>query len=76
MHEFDWDGKDANGVQQPDGNYSLNVTAVGANGTTVDTTTTVFGKVTGVTTVNGATTLLIGNIGIPVNQVLGVTDGS
>jgi flagellar basal-body rod modification protein FlgD len=76
VHEFDWDGKDNNGIQQPDGTYSLTVTALGADGATVDTGTTVFGKVTGVTTTNGDTTLLIGNIGIPLKNVLGVTDGT
>ncbi len=75
VHEFNWDGKDAYGVQQKDGTYTLEVTALGADGKSVDTSTTIFGKVTGVTTVNNATTLLIGNIGIPVTSVLGVTDG-
>ena len=75
VHEFTWDGKDANGIQQKDGTYALEVTALAADGSTVDTSTTVFGKVTGVTSVNGTTTLLLGNIGIPVNSVLAVTDG-
>lgn len=75
VHEFDWNGKDSNGNQQPDGTYSLNITALGSDGSAVTTTTTVFGTVTGVTTVNGTQTLIIGNnIGIPVSQVLGVTD--
>jgi len=76
VHEFNWDGKDATGIQQPDGTYTLQVTAIGADGKSVDTSTTIFGKVTGVTSVNGQTTLLIGKIGMPVNSVLGVTDGS
>ena len=75
VHEFNWNGKDSNGVQKPDGTYSLEVTALAADGTTVDTSTTVFGKVTGVTSVGGVTTLLMGNIGIPMTQVLAVTDG-
>jgi len=75
VHEFKWDGKDSNGVQKADGTYSLEVTAMAADGSTVDTSTTVFGKVTGVTSVNGVTTLLLGNIGIPMTQVLAVTDG-
>lgn len=76
VHEFNWDGKDATGIQQPDGTYTIQVTAIGDDGKSVDTSTTIFGKVTGVTSVAGATTLLIGKIGIPVNSVLGVTDGS
>ena len=76
VHEFNWDGKDSNGIQQKDGTYSLEVTALAADGSTIDTSTTVFGKVTGVTSVNGTTTLLLGNIGIPVTSVLAVTDGA
>lgn len=76
VHEFAWNGKDGNGIQQPDGNYALEVTALAADGSTITTSTTVFGKVTGVTSVNGVTTLLLGSIGIPVNTVLAVTDGA
>jgi flagellar basal-body rod modification protein FlgD len=76
VHEFNWDGKDSNGIQQKDGTYSLEVTALAADGSTIDTSTTVFGKVTGVTSVNGTTTLLLGNIGIPLASVLAVTDGA
>ncbi|MBX7199523.1 MAG: flagellar hook assembly protein FlgD [Rhodospirillaceae bacterium] len=75
VHEFNWDGKDSNGIQQKDGNYTLEVTALAADGSTITTSTTVFGKVTGVTSVNNVTTLLLGSIGIPVNTVLAVTDG-
>lgn len=76
VHEFTWDGKDSNGIQQKDGNYTLEVTALATDGSTITTSTTVFGKVTGVTSVNGVTTLLLGSIGIPVNTVLAVTDGA
>jgi len=76
VHEFTWDGKDSNGIRQKDGTYNLEVTALAADGSTINTSTTVFGKVTGVTSVNGTTTLLLGNIGIPVTSVLAVTDGA
>lgn len=76
VHEFNWDGKDSNGIKQKDGTYTLEVTALAADGSTINTSTTVFGKVTGVTSVNGTTTLLLGNIGIPVTSVLAVTDGA
>jgi flagellar basal-body rod modification protein FlgD len=73
VHEFNWDGKDANGIQLKDGTYTLQVNALKADGSTLDTSTTVFGKVTGVTSVSGVTTLLLGNIGIPMTSVLAVT---
>jgi flagellar basal-body rod modification protein FlgD len=75
VHEFDWDGKDSNGIQLKDGTYTLQVNALKTDGSTLDTSTTVFGKVTGITSVNGTTTLLLGNIGIPMTSVLAVTDG-
>ena len=36
MSTFEWDGRDANGVQWPDGNYTISVTAKDANGQTVE----------------------------------------
>jgi flagellar basal-body rod modification protein FlgD len=36
MSTFEWDGRDANGVQWPDGNYTITVTAKDANGQTVE----------------------------------------
>lgn len=73
VHSFEWDGKDNNGNQLPDGAYGISVTAVGADEAPVENYVTAFGRVTGVTTINGATVLLIGKVGIPVNSVLSVT---
>jgi flagellar basal-body rod modification protein FlgD len=36
LSTFEWDGRDANGVQWPDGNYTISVTAKDANGQTVE----------------------------------------
>lgn len=74
VHSFEWDGKDANGNQLPDGPYSLSVTALGGDEKPVENYVTAFGRVTGVTTINGATVLLIGKVGIPVDSVLSVTE--
>ena len=73
VHAFEWNGKDSNGNQLPDGAYTLSVTAVGADEKPVENYVTAFGRVTGVTSINGATVLLIGKVGIPVNSVLSVT---
>jgi flagellar basal-body rod modification protein FlgD len=73
VHAFEWDGKDANGNQLPDGPYTLSVTAQTNDDTPVGNYVTAFGRVTGVTSINGATVLLIGKVGIPVNSVLSVT---
>lgn len=48
-HEFEWDGKDSNGIQLEDGAYQIIVSPKVANGEASATvTTTIFGKVTGV----------------------------
>jgi flagellar basal-body rod modification protein FlgD len=73
VHSFEWDGKDSNGNQLPDGPYTISVTAVGADETPIENYITAFGRVTGVTSINGATVLLVGKVGIPVNSVLSVT---
>jgi flagellar basal-body rod modification protein FlgD len=36
LSTFEWDGRDANGVQWPDGNYTISVTAKDANNQTVE----------------------------------------
>lgn len=74
VHAFEWNGKDANGNQLPDGPYTLSVTAMGADEKPVENYITAFGRVTGVTSINGATVLLIGKVGIPVDSVLSVTE--
>lgn len=48
-HDFEWDGKDSNGIQLEDGAYQIVVSPKVANGEASATvTTTIFGKVTGV----------------------------
>ena len=72
VHEFTWDGMDANGVQHPDGVYRMEVTALAANGSPVETWTTAFGKVTGVTQLNGKTVVLLNTVGIPIDDILSI----
>jgi flagellar basal-body rod modification protein FlgD len=42
---FSWDGKDTNGVQWPDGNYTISVTGKDASGQTVSIPSEVQGVV-------------------------------
>ncbi|MGE4064727.1 MAG: flagellar hook assembly protein FlgD [Rhodospirillaceae bacterium] len=74
VHSFEWDGKDSNGNQLPDAPYTLSVTATGADDKPVENYITAFGRVTGVTSINGKTVLLIGKVGIPTESVLSVTE--
>jgi flagellar basal-body rod modification protein FlgD len=45
MSTFGWDGRDANGTQWPDGNYTITVTAKDANGQTVEVPSEIEGVV-------------------------------
>lgn len=73
VHAFEWDGKDAYGVQQPDGTYTMQVTALSKTNDAVDTYTTAFGKVTGITTKDGQTLLVMDKIGVGLDKVLSIT---
>lgn len=57
-HMFNWNGKDADGTQLPDGPYSLVVTARNGDGTAITATTTVREQIRGVD-FSGTTPLVI-----------------
>ena len=73
-HAFKWDGKSSGGAQLADGNYSVTVTALGANNTPVDSTVSVYGTVTSVVTdpTTNAVTLMMGGVSVPLNKVLAI----
>ncbi len=71
--QFDWNGLDNNGQQLPDGNYTLTITAAGANGQQVAIPTTVTGVVSSADLSQTPPTLLIGGQSYNLNQVLSVT---
>ena len=52
-YSFTWDGTDYNGIEQPDGVYSLAISAEDADGEAVYVSTEVSGRVTSVFTENG-----------------------
>lgn len=71
---LNWDGTDNEGNQVPDGAYTFEVLAVGANDERVNTTTFTTGKVTGVTFKDGNACLLVGNLEIPAGSVIQVSE--
>lgn len=74
QQEIAWDGYDYLDGQVPDGTYQYEVTALDADGQTVDVTTFVKGTVSGVNYKNGQTYLLTGNQQIPMGNVVQVLD--
>ncbi len=71
-HEFEWDGRDSNGVQLPDGVYRFSVVATDGDDETIDTIAASFGRVTGVEVVENAPRLNIGELGVPFDAVFAV----
>jgi flagellar basal-body rod modification protein FlgD len=74
VHEFIWDGKDSTGKQLSDGPYTVEAQAVSADGATLETWTTAFGKVTGITTINGQTVVLLDKVAIPLDMILSISE--
>lgn len=65
-----WDGLDQNGAKLAAGTYKVAVGAIDADGKSVTTSTTVPGRVTGIETLNGEVTLLMGAVRVPVGTVV------
>lgn len=73
-HTFTWDGLDENGTAQPDGKYSILVTALDANGDPVGTETGIIGTVTGFeTTADGSVLLSLSGVGVPITDIVSVS---
>jgi flagellar basal-body rod modification protein FlgD len=66
---FTWDGKDNSGLQWPDGNYSISVTAQDANGTPVSVPTEVQGTVDSVDLTQSPPTLSVNGQSYTLNQI-------
>ena len=75
-HIFDWDGTDENGNQVADGSYKVLVTALDGENNTIESSTTTFGKVTGVELADGKATLLIGSLSVDLEDVQSVHERS
>ena len=66
---FTWDGKDSSGLQWPDGNYKISVTAQDANGTPVSIPTEVQGTVDSVDLTQSPPTLSVNGQNYTLNQI-------
>ncbi len=73
-HEFEWDGRDSNGVQLPDGVYRFSVVATDADEEKIDTIAASFGRVTGIEVVDNAPRINIGELGVPFDAIFAVRE--
>lgn len=71
-HIFTWDGKSNSGVVQPDGAYTLVISAFDKKDGRLQVESTILGAVTGVETNGGKTSLAMGDVLIAIDDVLGV----
>jgi flagellar basal-body rod modification protein FlgD len=72
-HPVAWDGTDFFGNQLPDGQYSVAVSYQDANGTSYDSPITTYGMVDSAEIDNGTVSLKMGDVTIPLSDVLSVT---
>jgi flagellar basal-body rod modification protein FlgD len=68
-NDFSWDGKDQNGNQLPDGQYTLSVTATAADGSAVSSTIASKALVTAVDMSGNTPMLVLGAMEIPLSDV-------
>lgn len=72
MNTFRWDGKATNGAPQPDGIYTMRVSAKDANNKTLSAVGTQTGIASRVATVDGQLMLTVGAVRVPLTAVTGV----
>ena len=66
---YTWNGQSANGVTQPDGTYTLAITATGASGQSVTVTSQVQGTITAVNTSANPPTVTVGGQSVPLSEI-------
>lgn len=72
--EMTWDGKDSNGNKVDDGLYTAAVSALDADGKTVEGAITVYGKVTDVASDSTGTLIGMGKVVVSIDKILTVRD--
>ena len=73
-HTVTWDGKDEQGNTLDPGAYAFQIGAVNSNDQPIEATYETNGDVTGVEMEGGTTTLLMGDVRIPLDRVLRVQE--
>ncbi len=75
-HDFVWDGKDKNGLAQPDGAYTIIVSALDREDNLLDVSQTVSGRINGAGAEDGVVSLFMGDVVIPMDNVISVKEPS
>ncbi len=73
-HGFVWEGIDDFGNPQPEGAYTIIVTARDAQKNLMDVEQTVFGRVTGAGADGGEVTIFTGDVAVPMTDILSVKE--
>ncbi len=70
---FSWNGENDDGVQQPDGTYTLSVSATGSDGSAITPAISYTGAVSEINFQNGMPVLMIGTMAVPLSQVTSIS---
>jgi len=73
-HNYVWDGKDGNGIKQPDGAYTVTVSSQDHEGNLLNVDNSIFGRITSAGAENGTVTLFMGNIPTTMNEILAIKE--
>jgi flagellar basal-body rod modification protein FlgD len=73
---YTWNGQGNNGVSWPDGNYTLSINAVGANGQPVTVTTQVQGTISSVNVSQNPLQVTVGGQNYPISAIQSINSGS
>ncbi len=73
---YTWNGQGNNGVTWPDGNYTLSITATGANGQAVTVSTQVQGTISSVNVSQNPPLVTVGGQSYPISAIQSINSGS
>ena len=73
-HTYTWDGKSVGGFPNPDGAYTVLISALDAQNKVVNTKQTVLGRVTGAGVEDGNISLFMGDVTTTMDKVLAVKE--
>ena len=72
---YTWNGQGNNGVTWPDGNYTMSITATGANGQPVTVTTQVQGTISSVNISQNPPTITVNGQSYPISAIQSINSG-